>query len=64
MTARYLLNPVYVGLVDGYVGLFQINITVPVMPAQTQVYQGTADANATIQEPGAANGSVLICVMP
>src|SRR5579872_4886879 len=62
MTARYLLNPVYVGLVQGYVGLFQINITIPAMPAQTHVCQNTADANATIQDPGAPNESSRICV--
>ena len=64
LTARYLLNPVYVGLVQGYVGLFQVNITVPVMPAQTHVCQNAADENATIQDLGAPNESLLICVAP
>jgi len=64
LTARYLLSPVYVGAVQGYVGLFQINITIPAMPAQTHVCQNTADANATLQEPGAPNESSRICVTP
>jgi len=64
LTARYLLNRVYVGLVDGYVGLFQINITVPVMPAQTHACQNAADENATIQDLGAPNEGLVICVSP
>jgi hypothetical protein len=48
LTAVYLLMPAYVGSVANYVGLFQINVTLPPMPPQTHVSQNAGDANATI----------------
>ncbi|MGH9664114.1 MAG: hypothetical protein ACRD9L_06805, partial [Bryobacteraceae bacterium] len=60
----YTLTPDYVGLVDGYVGLFQINLTVPRMPDGVHQCLNAVDVNATIDALTLNGGSLGICVTP
>jgi hypothetical protein len=66
-TSQTTVEPSFVGLVPGYVGLYQINITVP--PAPSGIYascQYTANValstNAVYQNPAAF--TINICVQP
>jgi uncharacterized protein (TIGR03437 family) len=63
-SVTYTLDPDYVGLVADYVGLFQINLTVPDMPAGVHLCQNAVDANATIRDLTITGGTLYICVVP
>jgi hypothetical protein len=45
----HYIDPDYVGFVSGYVGLYQINLTVPPIPPQTHQCEYASDRNASIQ---------------
>ena len=60
----YTITPDYVGLVDGYVGLFQINLTVPRMPDGVPPCLNAADMNASIDALTLNGGKLGICVTP
>jgi uncharacterized protein (TIGR03437 family) len=45
----HFLDADYVGFVSGYVGLGQVNLTVPVIPTQAHECQYAYDANASIE---------------
>jgi hypothetical protein len=52
--------PDWIGLIPGYVGLYQLNVTVPPMPAQ--VYPCSTYGNASLAILG--SGNLYICVQP
>jgi uncharacterized protein (TIGR03437 family) len=52
---RIVAQPDWVGLIPGYVGLYQINVTVPPMPGQ---------GNSCSTQLSLPSGSVSICVQP
>jgi len=57
--------PLYSGLVPGYVGLYQINFTVPPAPVGTQTCSGAVQSNLTVSVGGLASfDGAGICVAP
>jgi hypothetical protein len=62
-TVDHLVQPDYVGTAGDYgTLLYQINLVVPPMPAQTYQCQTATDINTIISEPN--QSSVSICVRP
>jgi hypothetical protein len=66
------IYPFYIGLVPGYVGLYQVNVTLPAELAQAQPFPGSGGCPLTVRiaigagDFGAADGvsHVDVCVQP
>jgi uncharacterized protein (TIGR03437 family) len=55
--------PIYAGLAPGYVGLYQINFTVPPPPVGTPPCSGAVQSNLTVSVGGLASfDGAGICV--
>jgi hypothetical protein len=62
-TSQTIVNPDWAGLIPGYVGLYQVNVTVP--PAPSQSFQACGSSgNTTLAFLGQAGGTASICVQP
>ena len=65
-TVHTSVEPEWVGLIPGFVGLYQINVPVPPLPSQVNRcvdYNGTSE-NAIVMLPLLATNTVYICVQP
>ena len=62
-TGRYFY-PAFVGIVSGYVGLYQVNFTVPKPPAQTHQCTSFADSNTRIQLASTSDSLDLCVAVP
>jgi len=58
----HFISPTWVGLTPGYVGLFQINVTVPPALPGTEPCEGTYNTSIALQN--LSSGTVYICVQP
>jgi uncharacterized protein (TIGR03437 family) len=61
--SQTIVDPEWVGLIPGYVGLYQINVTVPAAPAQSYLACGSV-GNASITFTNLNSGLVSLCVQP
>lgn len=62
-TSRIIVNPDWAGLIPGYVGLYQVNVTVPPAPGQSYPACGPG-GNTVLTFLGTTEGSLSICVEP
>jgi hypothetical protein len=62
LPANQYFYPAFVGLVSGYVGLYQVNFTVPTPPVQTHQCASLADTNTRIQFASKSTEYVDVCV--
>jgi hypothetical protein len=61
--SQTVVLPQWAGLIPGYVGLYQVNVTVPPAPAQSYLACGSI-GNALVSLLQLSSGTLAICVQP
>jgi uncharacterized protein (TIGR03437 family) len=61
--SQTVVLPQWVGLIPGYVGLYQVNVTVPPAPAGSYLACGSI-GNVALSFVDPSGGNVGICVQP